>query len=120
MTQSNRREPRFIIDDRGREIVLVPLRGSARPAVVDARDFRRIMKAGYSDQWQATPNTAGQVYVTVATPDRRMVTVARLVMKAGYKERVTVVGPDRLDLRRRNLAVRRYNRGPQKPRRKGR
>lgn len=106
MTNTNRREPVRALDADGAPIVHVPLAGG-QTATLDASDFDRLREMGLSDQW--TLNTAGNKRASYVRArgtrgiGRKLVTVARLIMAAGYRTWVRHHGGDPLNLRRRNL-----------------
>lgn len=106
MAKTNRREPVRATAADGTPIMRVPLAGG-QIAIIDAADFDRLREMGMSDQW--TFNAAGKnlpSYVRasgVRGTCRTLVTVARLIMGAGYRMWVRYHDGDPLNLRRRNL-----------------
>ena len=108
MRTAKRPEPVRATDNTGNPIVRVPMdRKGDRWATLDAEDFDRIVAEGVSMSWHCNDNGAGQSYVKAYAPEASggLVSVPRIVMRAGPKEVVRYVTRDRLDLRRGNLTI---------------
>jgi hypothetical protein len=91
----------------GSPIVLVPVRGGALPATVDAEDFDRLVAVGISPMWLFNKARQGKAYVRAGHPRQEatggLVTIARLIMEAPAGNRVRYWDGDTLNLRRENL-----------------
>lgn len=103
-------EPRFTIDNGGRELAQVPLARCELHATLYAEDYRRLMDARWSSCWTLT-NTGGRFpYVLVQAHNprgrKRSLTVARLIAQVGKGQLVSYADGDRLNLRRDNLLIR--------------
>lgn len=104
---TKQRVPIRTTDERGRAIVRVPLTNHAGEAVVEESDFDRLTEAGLPMTWQLNGGNSGPGYVRAycngATGN--LLTVARLITGAGYKQIVRYNDGDRTNLRRSNLKV---------------
>jgi hypothetical protein len=102
-----RRTPIYTADHDGKDIVIVPLGNSEKPAKLFREDFDRLMQVGISDQWLLAYGALGYEYVRCAASNRgRIQTVARLIMGAGKGQAVQYrdwSSSGRLNLRRDNL-----------------
>lgn len=105
------RTPVRFIDERGIPCFRVPLDDEGRShALIECDDYDHIVRAiGCQSSWCVTPNGRGGRYVVVNLPragqEGGLVTVSRLFMGAGAKQRVCYATSDTLDLRRSNLVI---------------
>ncbi|MCB4822627.1 hypothetical protein [Roseicella aerolata] len=82
-----------------------------RTIVVDAADYRRLLALGFTGRWFTNEVTTGYRYVRVSRDPREtggqaLFTVSRLILGAGERQSVRHRDGNRLNLRRRNLALR--------------
>jgi hypothetical protein len=94
----------------GRAAVRVELTNApGQQAVVDADDFAALVAQGYSRSWYVNRSGTGQTYVRLSS--RKWLgnneTVARLIVGAGKGQVVKYRDGDPLNLRRRNLVLKR-------------
>jgi hypothetical protein len=99
----DRRAPVATKDNQGASTILVPLSDGSN-AVLNDRDFFRLMDVGLTDQWLINGNGRGTSYVRCRYHGQ-LVTVARLITDAPANSNVRILNGDHLDLRRRNLKV---------------
>ena len=95
-------------DTQGNPIVRVPMdREGTRWATLDAADFDRLVAEDISLTWFFNDSGNGHSYVKAHARGvaGRLLSVPRLILRAGPKEVVRYVTRDRLDLRRRNLTL---------------
>lgn len=98
-----RRQHIWTTDERGRDIVRVPVDETGlRHALVDADDFDRLQSTGLTGVFFVVNNGKGQLYVRTGCTDVSggQVTVARAILGLGRGEVVRYRAGDRLDLRR--------------------
>jgi hypothetical protein len=108
MQTNQRPDPIRSRDEQGNPIVRVPVdRKGIQWATLDETNFDRLRASGVSLTWFFNDSGNGHSYVKADAPGAsgRLVSVPRLIMRAGPKEIVRYVTRDRLDLRRRNLTV---------------
>lgn len=77
---------------------------SGKSAMIDRDDYERFIRDGVSMNWTTTTDRHGYHYVHVH--DRRVgnvVTVSRLIMRAGRGEIISYYNGNRFDLRKANL-----------------
>lgn len=101
MKNDSKRLPQFYKDGSGTERARMPLAKSGTFAVLDASDLRTLLALGVSRNWYQ--NRHG--YVAVNIPRTGPVPVARLIIGAGEKERVSYADGDKLNLQADNLTV---------------
>lgn len=102
-----KRQPVRTADPDGAAIVLVLL-ATGQTAVIDAADFDRLRKLGFTDQWTFNwGRDRKQRYVRCAGrgPTDRLFTVARLILEAAAGTRIYYRDGNRLNLRQANLKV---------------
>ena len=77
---------------------------SGKSATIDRDDYERFIRDGVSLNWYLTIDRDGRHYVHVHAPLLgNVVTVARLIMRAGRGEIISYYNGNRLDLRKANL-----------------
>ncbi|MCB8840040.1 hypothetical protein [Aurantimonas sp. VKM B-3413] len=108
MKSSQRPSPMRTHDVYGRAIVRVPMdRNGDRWAIVEAADFDRLVAEGVSLTWFLNASGPSRAYVKAsqAGASGRLVSVPRIILRAGPKEVVRYVTTDHLDLRHSNLRL---------------
>ncbi|MGK9164932.1 hypothetical protein KXR53_01470 [Inquilinus limosus] len=99
------RAPIFTVDERGKEIVQVPLAGAGGVALVDREDWERLMARRISPNWYLN-GTGGTRPAHVRVDVKRTPTsVARLILGANAHARTVYANDDRRDLRRSNISL---------------
>ena len=77
---------------------------SGRSAMIDRDDYERFNRDGLSMNWYTTTDRHGNHYVHAHNPQLgNIVTVARLIMRAGRGEVISYYNGNRFDLRKANL-----------------
>jgi hypothetical protein len=99
----HKRTPNSITGPDGNSLIVVPLPDGTK-AILDDRDFFRLMDSGLTDQWLVNGNGRGTSYVRCRHHDR-LVTIARLVTNAPDNAHVATINKECRDLRKRNLKV---------------
>jgi hypothetical protein len=93
----------------GEQLILVPL--TKRPglyAVLDLKDYTRLLDLGYSGRFHLAHNGKRHYYVRASRPScdgvrLPVVDVARLIVEVEAGKQVEYIDGDRLNLRRGNL-----------------
>lgn len=101
MKNQTKRIPQFYKDGSGIERARMPLARPGTFATLNANDLRTLLALGVSANWYE--NRHG--YVAVNIPGTGPVPVARLVIGAGEKERVSYADGDKLNLQVENLTI---------------
>jgi hypothetical protein len=94
---------RFLRDENGREVGLVPLKqGSRGCALLEKDDIYFLASLGMSSfNWDRLPN--GNVVAHSSLSPTKHVYPARVLLDAGVGEAITFIDGDNSNLRRRNL-----------------
>jgi hypothetical protein len=106
MSAKRARQPTYATNEDGQQVVLVRLANFDVAVRVLTSDFEALLAANISTQWTLNRNSVdgiGYVRAPSSEVTRQLVTVARLIMRAGPGEVVRYHSGDRTDLRRANL-----------------
>ncbi len=96
----------YWLDDQGRIILRIRLGKGPHSTITTADEYDRLTGVDLTRMWYADADKkGGRPYVRTFLPDGRLVTVARLIARAGDGEVVKYRNGDRFDLRPENLHV---------------